>query len=159
MIKATDLQEYVIKPTLKMLDPVIPYSSVAVDLLTMTAGHESLGGTYLHQVGGPAQGMYQMEPDTELDIWENYLEYRDEMAELVYTTLIKSLPNSLCHSLAYATAMARVHYYRVPEPLPNPTSPDYVEQLGEYAKKYYNTEKGKASVTQYVRDYYRFLKA
>ncbi|MEE9541175.1 MAG: hypothetical protein V3V85_06750, partial [Candidatus Thorarchaeota archaeon] len=48
----------------------------AVNLLLGTVYQESTinGITHLKQVGGPALGIYQIEPDTEHDTWENYLE-------------------------------------------------------------------------------------
>ncbi len=39
-------------------------------------------------------------------------------------------------NLAYATAMCRVHYLRVPRPLPDAGA---VRAMGEYWKRHYNT--------------------
>jgi hypothetical protein len=54
------------------------HSESAVNLLLGTAAQESQFGTYFRQIGGgPALGVFQMEPDTEIDIWDNYLRYCD----------------------------------------------------------------------------------
>jgi hypothetical protein len=160
-INPKQLRELVIVPTLQYLNPVIPYSIEAVDLLCMTAAHESLNGTYLKQSKGPALGIYQMEPSTYVDIWNNFLGARRFMDELVYSLAGENSPDydrsgdasQMIYNLAYATAMARVHYYRVPEALPKrkelgPDS-DYIYHLAKYAKRYYNTELGKATEDDY----------
>ena len=69
MIDNKQLRECIIKPT---LDSLQMYSQAAEELLVFTCACESLGGTYLKQVKGPALGIYQMEPATYQDIWENY---------------------------------------------------------------------------------------
>ena len=148
-------RELVIRPTLKYLEPEIPYSEEAEDLLFMTAAHESRLGSYLKQINGPALGVYQMEPDTHEDIWVNFLEYRDELAWAVDFYDIKGDEEPLVFDLRYATAMARVHYFRVKEALPKKdkfsTYASYLKALSEYAKKYYNTELGKATADDYYK--------
>ena len=148
-INPKQLRELVIIPALKYLNPVIPYSIEAVDLLCMTAAHESLNGTYLKQIKGPALGIYQMEPSTHDDIWDNFLAHRKILPELV--SGFDS--DELVYNLKYATVMARVHYWRVKEPLPKrkDTGPDsdYIYELAKYAKRYYNTHLGKATADDY----------
>ena len=159
-INPKQLRELVIIPALKYLNPVIPYSIEAVDLLCMTAAHESLNGTYLKQIKGPALGIYQMEPSTHDDIWDNYLDARHKTSDRVYALTVEQNilgygddSEQMVYNLAYATAMARVHYYRVPEALPKrkDTGPDsdYIYELAKYAKKYYNTGLGKATADDY----------
>lgn len=152
MIDSFQLRELIIVPTLEYLDPEIPFSDAAVELLMMTAAHESLLGTYIKQVGGPALGIYQMEPATEKDIKANFLKYNDELNALVVRDLHINSPRikDLVHNLAYATAMARVHYYRDKEALP--TFND-IEGLAKYAKRVYNTRLGKATWEQYYHAY------
>lgn len=148
-------RELVIRPTLKYLEPEIPYSEEAEDLLFMTAAHESRLGSYLKQINGPALGVYQMEPATHADIWVNFLEYRDELAWAVDFYDNKGDEEPLVFDLRYATAMARVHYFRVKESLPKKdkfsTYASYLKALSEYAKKYYNTELGKATADDYYK--------
>ena len=147
MINTEQLRELIIIPTLRYLEPEIPYSEAAVELLMMTAAHESRLGTYIAQVGGPALGIYQMEPATEDDIIENFLDYRRKISLKVEGLI----PNKcLISDLKYATMMARVHYYRDSEPLPEV---DDIEGLAKYAKRVYNTKAGKADWRDYELAY------
>ena len=148
-IDSKQLRELVIIPTLKYLDPLIPFSNAAVKLLEMTAAHESHMGTYLAQIGGPALGIYQMEPETEVDIEVNYLQYREYLDEKVVQT-----GSDLSTDLAYATAMARVHYYRDKEALPD--SDDLIG-LANYCKRVWNTEEGKATARQYYAAFKKYV--
>ena len=140
---------HIIDSVLWYLDPEIPYSRRAVKLLLMTAAHESRFGTYLKQIGGPARGVFQMEPTTEQDIWSNFLRYKRPL----YTKITRVVPETsdfdqMSTNLVYQIAMARVHYWRVPEPLPETT-----EGCAEYWKKYYNTHKGKGSADSAIMAY------
>lgn len=171
-IDATQFRELIVRDTLLDLDHVIPYREEAEDLLCMTAAHESLLGTYIKQVGGPALGVYQMEPATHDDIWYNYLLTRP-LKEAVLSfcdTYIQEFvedgkpfskypSRGLIANLKYATAMARVHYWRVPEALPRKDSEPftYLASLAIYAKKYYNTPLGKAAMDDYYQAYIKFF--
>jgi len=145
MIDKDQLRDLIIIPTLHYLEPEIPFSQSAVELLKMTAAHESRLGTYIAQVNGPALGIYQMEPATEEDIQVNYLRHRDYLDEKILQT-----GQYLTSDLRYATAMARVHYYRDPEPLPEVGD---VSGLANYAKRVWNTEAGKATEDDYFQAY------
>ena len=159
MIDFNQFKEHVVIPTLKYLDSEIPYSEEAVDLLLLTCAHESRGGTYLRQKGMTgdvgAFGVYQMELATHADIYLNFLNHRNALYDLAYALQSESftVAQDLITSLAYATAMARVHYWRVAEALPSKDDTRYLPLLGEYAKKYYNTNLGKATASKYVMDY------
>lgn len=169
MINYNQFREFVVVPTLKYLDPVISYSEEAVDLLMMTAAHESKGGTYLKQIKGPALGVYQMEPATHYDIYKNYLRFNPKIKSLledftINAGIILQEGEDMVFNLAYATAMARVHYYRVPKALPKRDvitewvtpemrEDDYLRELAEYAKKHYNTYLGKAEPEDYYKDF------
>lgn len=157
-INAKQFRELIVRPTLKYLDPEIPYSTEAEDLLVMTAAHESHLGTYIKQVNGPALGVYQMEPATHDDIWANFLKYQAKIFWVIDD--LRHGSNNLVFDLRYATAMARVHYYRDKEAIPKekdyPTRSEYIDALGAYAKRVYNTELGKATAKQYVKDYLKY---
>jgi hypothetical protein len=158
MIDFNQFKEHVVIPTLKYLDSEIPYSEEAVDLLMLTCAHESTGGTYLRQKGMTgtegAFGVYQMELHTEWDIECNFLTFRKKLEELIEDISSVPVGEPLITNLAYATAMARVHYWRVPEALPSKDDTRYMSKLGIYAKKYYNTPLGKATSSKYVTDYF-----
>ena len=140
--------------TLQYLDPVIPYSSQAEDLVLMTIAHESSNGEYIKQLNGPALGICQMEPRTHDDIHENFLQFKPELNFMVgMLSGFSSTAETLVWDLKYAIAMCRVHYYRVPEALPSS-----LEGLALYAKEHYNTHLGKATSEDYLLAYQRHYK-
>lgn len=152
-IDAGHLRLGVIRPTLKLMGH---WSPEAEELLLGTAAQESHLGKYLYQLGGPAKGIYQMEPETHDDLMINYLRYRPGL-EKVITVLASPLNGTtsveLIGNLFYATAMARVHYLRKPDPIPR--------SLGEqaaYWKKHYNTHLGAGTEEEYIRNYNRLIK-
>lgn len=143
-----------IQRTLKDLNM---YSESAVNLLLGTAAQESKFGTYLRQIKGPALGVFQMEPNTELDIWNNYLSYRAEIAGAIGSMTGKLCPSSIAleANLAYQIAMARTHYRRVPQALPDA---DDIEGLARYWKLHYNTHLGAGTEKEFIRNYAKFVK-
>ena len=145
-LHAGDLLRYVIRPTINALEMG---GEAAEQLLLGTAIHESTveGATRLHQIRGPALGIYQMEPATHDDIWTNWLAYQQAPRRLILGWVPNPTPDHLMFDLRYATAMARCHYRRVSESLPEAGD---VLGLAEYAKQYYNTPAGKATVAQYA---------
>lgn len=156
MIKHSQLREHIIRPTLKEFGM---YSMEAEELLIATCAHESLGGSYLKQVSGPALGIYQMEPITHDDIWSSYLYYQPVIKLKIYEKLqITSAPSSerLVYDLKYATIMARIHYYRISEGLPHY---EIIESIFTYYKKYYNTINGSANLLDFIEHYRRYLNA
>ena len=159
MIEQDQLRK-LIKVTLEELDHktdgVIKYSTAALELLMMTAAHESKLGTYLEQMNGPAQGIFQMEPATEEDIWDNYLHYREGLESVVEEFSLGDYTDELKWNLKYAIVMTRVHYYRVPEKLPEYEDSQFFTELSEYCKKHYNTEDGKATAKKYLEDYFEY---
>jgi len=154
MFKPDQLREMIIKPALQDLSM---YSEGAVDLMMFTCAVESDGGTYFHQLNGPALGIYQMEPETYNDIWQNYIKHNSRILMIMLSNFdCHGMPSEdrMVYDLRFATAMCRLHYSRHAEIIPNNT-----EQIWEYYKKYYNTEKGAAVKTEALGKYYKFLKA
>jgi hypothetical protein len=159
MINFKQFKDHVVVPTLKYLENEIPYSEEAVDLLMMTCGHESKGGRFLRQLGMEGErgafGVYQMEMATHNDILDNFVQHREGLQERLreYIPVLDHDSYALMGNMYYATAMARVHYWRVSEALPSKDDSGYLDRLGDYAKKYYNTVEGKATSSKYVTDY------
>lgn len=146
------LREHVIEPVLKHLEA---YSESAVNLLLMTAAVESDLGEYIAQINGPALGIYQMEPDTEYDILHNFVSFRGVLHSQIESCMtLRYFPEDgdfgLAGNLYYATAMARVHYLRVPEALPEP---DDIRGLANYWKDHYNTHLGMGTVDSAIHKY------
>lgn len=156
MIDNKQLRELIIKPALDCLQM---YSDSAEELLVFTCACESLGGTYLKQVKGPALGIYQMEPATYTDIWENYIKNQGHVLNLLsinFDVHKLPLPERMIYDLKFATAMARLHYRRRKETLPQSTD---IDGIWEYYKKYYNTHLGKAEKETSIKHYQKFLKS
>lgn len=140
-----------IETTLKELSL---YSTEAVELLVGTCAQESSMGKYRRQIGGgPALGIFQMEPRTFNDIVENFLNYKKNLKEKVMTVsgITEFNPLDLLQNDKLATAMARIHYLRVSSPIPTT-----LEEQARYYKKYYNTEMGMATVEEYLRNYKKY---
>ena len=161
MINQKQLRELVIRPMLQYLDPRIPYSETAVELLMMTQAHESNGGYFLKQEKGPALGIYQMEPATFDDLWDNFIKYDHNLYVLMAGlegNMALTPGEQLVHDIGYATAMARVHYFRDSEPLPTGDLSDErtIWELAMYAKRVWNTEAGKATVQDYYDKYMKY---
>jgi hypothetical protein len=153
MLDADQLISLVIKPALTDL---VLLSDEAVELLVFTCAVESDGGTYLKQIGGPALGIYQMEPKTYNDIWQNYINHSSSLKlKLVLNFNAGFMPDEdrLIYDLRFATAMARIHYLRVAAPLPKLYD---LDGLWSYYKAYYNTSKGKADYHNALNAYQRF---
>lgn len=136
------LKHLVVEPTLKGLGLG---GSAAVNLLTGTALAESRG-TYLKQVGGgPALGLWQMEPATHDDCWNNFLRFPvgKRLGGILEDMLAPDLPRSaqMITNLRYACAMARIRFYRVKAALPVADDP---YALSRYHKVHYNTVLGAA---------------
>ena len=142
-----DLLDLVIKPTLYDLGMD---SEKAEALLLGTALVESGGHAIRQHGGGPALGLFQMEPTTHDDIWENFIRYRPNLytkikAAAHYGGAMPPVPDVMSWNARYACAMARIHYLRVPEPLPAS-----VEGMAAYYKKFYNTTAGKGTVERFL---------
>lgn len=154
MFNIAQFRESIVQSTLKDL---LLYSTDAEELLIFTAANESLGGTYIRQVNGPALGIYQMEVETYNDIWQNYLKNKPSLCLIIFSNFdagFQPSPDRLIYDLRFATAMARIHYARVKEPLPPSND---VDAIYDYYKKYYNTTKGKADGFKAIMKYHDFL--
>lgn len=150
---ALQLRDLVVAPTLEFLE--LPSQEVATNLLMGTAAIESRLGHYVHQIQGPALGIFQMEPMTYMDIWKNYLDYHSSIATHVrqlagYRYLSHRIPPAeMIGNMNYACAMARIHYWRKPQALP--TDPADIVGLAKYWKEHYNTKLGKGKVEDFIR--------
>lgn len=123
----------------------LPNNESIVRLLLMIAAHESGGFTYCKQKGGPALGLFQMEPATH-EFVQGYLERTGKFKAISRTMR----PERMLTDVEYSVAMARVYLWTQPEPLP---APDDLNGLAEYAKKYWNTYQGAATPEKYLNDY------
>jgi hypothetical protein len=134
----------------------------ALGLIGVTSGENLVMGTaaqesqlkYVKQLGsGPALGIYQMEPATYKDIWDNYLSYREELATKILDSIDATMiptAERLIWDFRFATIMCRVHYRRVAEPLPDEND---IPGMAQYWKTHYNTELGAGTVEEFIHNY------
>jgi len=136
----------IIKLALKHLDLD---SEDAREMLYVTGKAESGYKTLQQYGGGPALGFFQMEPNTAIDIWDNYVMYRPKYREKLYALGFDegALEFCLLSNIGLQAAFCRLHYRRVPSALP---AADNLEGQARYWKKYYNTYLGKGTVEHFM---------
>lgn len=142
----------VVRPALESLG----LQSYAAEMLVLGTAAQESQFKYLEQLsGGPGIGLYQMEEATHEDIWDNFLKYRRDLAPKAahWATAARPDAGEMAWNLRYATAMTRLHYFRVDEHLPVVTSFD----LASYWKRYYNTWRGAGRIAQFIEQYERFV--
>ena len=152
----------IIGPVLQQLGLDQYRAQAATELLLGTALQES-ELIYRRQVGGgPALGLFQMEPNTHDDIWANFLQYHPVLAkvleQLADSPLVEggSVPRPSAtlveNNDAYAAGMCRVHYLRAGQIVgqtPLPEAGD-IEAMGAYWKRFYNTSYGAGDAAEFV---------
>jgi hypothetical protein len=156
MLDCSQFRSLIVEPVLSKLRL---YSKNAEEILVFTCAAESLGGTLLQQVKGPALGIYQIEPNTYTDIWVNYIRARNQLATLMAIHFgCNKIPDveRVIYDLHFATAMARIHYLRMPGNLPDAKD---IDGIWDYYKKYYNSEKGKAKKEDSIKKYQDFIRS
>lgn len=150
-LNLAQIKNEIVRPTLDYLGLG---GNAAVNLLTGTALAES-DTTYLRQIGGgPALGLWQMEPATHDDCWVNFLCFpaQSRLATKLEAMLAPDLPRQqqLITNLRYACAMARIRFYRVREPLPAADDP---AGMSQYHKRWYNSPLGAANALGNIPDF------
>lgn len=146
MFDIKQFREKIIRPVLHGLGM---WNEYAEELMIGTAAAESAGGTYLmQQNNGPAVGIFQMEPKTHDDIWQRWLPNHPAIASnLMQSCMMSMKPRAdmMLYNLFYATAMARLEYYRNS----SDQIPAEVEKQAEYWVKYYNRG-GSGTIEKYL---------
>lgn len=120
-----------------------------------TIAQESLGGTYLVQLKGPAKGIIQMEPNTYNDIWNKFILKNRTLELSIYESLNKdSQPDfeELVYNLRLNVIMCILHYARYVNKFPKD-----LENIWELYKLRYNTPQGKAVKDDFIRNYRNFI--
>jgi hypothetical protein len=153
-INASDFRSYVIQPALAALAPAgIPVTKTAGDLLMATAAMETDLGTWLTQVGGPALGVFQIEPES-LDNLVSRLSAKQ------VTALFSVMPaqptgaemsgwvaENIEGNLLLAAAICRLFYWQAPFAMPASST---VSRLWTVYKTWYNTAEGGATMADFV---------
>lgn len=155
-MKTQQLLTSVIQPTLNFLG----FDGLAAqNLILGTAAQESHMGQYLTQVNGPALGIYQIEPATHDDLFNNFLAYhvsiKDKVMALACSSYASSnLSDQLVGNLYYATAIIRLIYWRTPAILPDAND---IQGLANYWKQYYNTPLGAGTTDEFIANYNTYV--
>lgn len=147
-------QEEVIEPTLdcmgRIIDPKMA-STEAKELMLGTGCAESQL-KYIKQLGeGPALGLFQMEPATYAD-HVKYCErkgedFKNKVIYCIYQEMYREMPHAshLVFNLRLQVVFARLHYWRVSEPIPKATPAQ-----AAYWKQFYNSPLGQGTVAHYL---------
>lgn len=119
-ICTSQLRDYVIKPTLKLLGV---HSKAAENLLLGTAAQESGLGFHLKQKRQHGIGLYQISPQRHTKIWDTYLVQFPELASQVrglasQHEFLDDPHAELATNLRYATAIAWMIYQQTEIQLP-----------------------------------------
>jgi hypothetical protein len=148
---ATQLRYEIVKPALELIGL---HSKAAENLVMGTAAQES-HLKYVKQIKGPALSIFQIEPATYLDYWDNYLDLpgKSKLKEKILKALDvddQPLHDRLVYDLRMGAIMCRIHYRRIRAPLPRFND---IKGMAEYWKKYYNTKYGRGTVDEFIQNY------
>lgn len=163
MMEISVLKNKVIIPT---LDELGLLSQSAINLLLGTCAVESNLGRFDRQVGGgPALGIFQVEPPTNKLVLDWLLRNKPDLFEIVIDIRGKThvtggivTPDinkaALQYNDHYSCAIARCLYLSIPSPLP---ASDDVLGMAHYWKNHYNSPQGKGTVEDFVEKYKRLV--
>ncbi|MEO7973689.1 MAG: hypothetical protein ABIU84_08875 [Thermoanaerobaculia bacterium] len=132
--------EHVVRPALAALPPEY-HTTAAEQLVLGTAAVESKL-RWLKQVGGgPAMGLFQMEPVTFRDIRDRFLRERPKLGSAFRHSAVALRPEAdeLCWNLRLAALCCRLRYIMSPHQLPPAHD---VPALAREWKSTYNTHLG-----------------
>lgn len=152
MIDSWQFRHMIVAPTLMEIEM---YSPAAESLLVGTALMESGIEELMQRGGGPARGLYQMEPATFGDITVRYFSKRPDL-RIRCERLLAPAPSrwgQVVTNLSWATAIARLKYWMAPEKLPPVAD---IDALGDYWKRHYNTAEGAGDPAEFARRYRKF---
>ena len=152
-MNAQQLHDHIIKPTLEYMGGNY-YSKDAAFLLLCTSAIESNCGEYIKQIGGPALGIWQMEPATHSDINMNCDALADEDSptrakqdSLYMPYNIEIGIGGMINNPMYACFMARLKYSMDKAPLPDRND---IKAVYEYYKRIYNTPLGASTYEKFL---------
>jgi len=93
-----------------------------------------------------------IEPDTLIWLYEGYLCQKPVLMAQVsdYITGEIDIEEQVVYNLALSTAFARIKYWTIPDPLPEPTD---ITGLAGYWYKHYQTPEGKGTIPQWLSNY------
>lgn len=141
-----DLLDKVIRPAIAALGEP-PNPDLEAQLLRTCAQETHLGMQRVQEGGGPALGIFQIEPATCNDIWQNWLMFRPTMRTKVEAVLGDGdHVAALVDNDIYSCMIARLKYLR--SPLAIPPAADIEAQAGIYLHVF--NAGGKATAQQFI---------
>lgn len=138
---------------------IVPKDSADhVALLMETSAVESMRGIVVRQKGGPARGIFQMEPTTERCTlgWlkDNFPKVHGEV--MAFYDKSKSPEWNRTHNVPYNVAMSTVYYWRrMGDGLTDRIGT--LEDRAKVWKTHYNTYLGKGSIAGYIKKAGKYL--
>jgi hypothetical protein len=142
MIHPGQFRSEVIEPACQLCAGVgIPNTPYVRDLLMATAAQETLLGTWLRQIRGPALGVFEIEPASYATLMRRC---NDRQLSLLVEL---GDEGSLTYNLLYSAVVCRIFYWQVPERLPVLTTK---QTLWDYYKAHYNTLAGAATYSEFL---------
>ena len=154
-LDASQLRRLVIQPALSEIEL---WSPAAEELVLGTAIVESRL-SFIKQLGsGPALGLWQIEPDTHRDVYDNFLDYREGLYDQVIGLSApgQTFEENLTSNMQYGAAICRLCYYRAPKALPDEGD---LQGQAAYWKRYYNTPLGAGTEGKYIAEVEETLRA
>lgn len=132
------------------------WSLSSENLLIGTYLTESEGGSYIHQIGGPALGIFQMEKPTHDWLREAFLVKKSDLASKLYDIGYKSATaDNMVYDMRYAAIMCRLKYYSSPEIMPDKYD---IQGLAHMWKIVYNSRIGKGDPKKFAAYLEQYLK-
>ncbi len=161
---AESLRSTAIRPALQALEPIIPWTRAAENLVLGTAAHESGGFVHRVQIGaqglgtGPARGLFQMEQATFRDLYGRYLGAHPVLRGKVDTLW----PNDgsdpwpqIETNDRFAAAMCRIRYWDSAAKIG--FDPRDVFEMSRCWSQFYNTRRDPVLEAQFVANYRRYV--
>ena len=154
-ICAQELQQYVIKPTLKHLQA---WSAEAESLLLATAAWESNLGDHMKGRAHNGLGLFGITPQMHARIWDNYLVHSPDFASKIrglasQRAFLNDPHAELTTNLSYACAIAYCIYQRTDKPLPKTQD---VRAMAYFWRRYFHS-RPQASIEWLLSHYRQYL--
>lgn len=134
----------IIENTLIYLEVPKEELSKWIELLMITSQIESDLCYNLKQVKGPARGPFQVEPNTEKDLWERIIKKNPNLEKKIRSLRCEAHLgiHELEYNWAYATALSYIYYK---DRAVNPVTMSTFDMVVAH-KKHYNTFKGASTI-------------
>ena len=154
-ISASELKEYVVRPTLQELGV---WSPAMEALLLGTAAQVSQFGFHIKQ--GRGLGIFNIDRHTHRDVWDNFLAFDPDKASFIRGTasqreFLKEPDHELITNLAYATAIAWGIYASQEAVLPEDASD--IQALAQLWHRLYPRQDITATPSDFIENYRKYV--